>query len=50
VIDDLRGREHADGVGELLFDLLGMPRAHRHGMTVTWIAPGAPWPPTDLIA
>ena len=28
----------------------GHVHAHFHGITETWIAPGAPSPPTDLIA
>ena len=45
VVDELRVREHADGVDES-----GDYAVALHGITDTWIAPGAPWPPTDLIA
>jgi hypothetical protein len=42
LIDDLRVLQHPDGVDELL--------VYFQGITETWMAAGAPWPPTDLIA
>ena len=51
VIDDLRARQHADGVHQLLLQRAArFATAHCQGSTETWMAPGAPCPPTDLIA
>ena len=49
---DLSGLlEHPDGIDQLAFQLLGLrPSVHSQGSTETWIAPGAPCPPTDLMA
>ena len=44
VVDHLGVRKHAHGIHELLL------QGHCQGITETWIAPGAPWPPTDFIA
>ncbi len=46
--------EDAAGRREVLehraFDRAARTRRYFHGITETWMAPGAPCPPTDLIA
>ena len=42
-VEDSQVRQDATGRGEIF-------EGYFHGITDTWIAPGAPSPPTDLMA
>src|SRR5262245_47756867 len=51
VIDDVRARQHANRIDQLLLDVEWSDVwLHFQGSTATWMAPGAPCPPTDLMA